>query len=50
MNISTFLMGIVYMAIVAVLVKPDSRIATVITDLSDALSNLTYAAIKGEAQ
>lgn len=50
MNIGTFLMGIIYMAIIFTLVKPDSKAAVMITGISDALSNLTYAAIKGEAK
>lgn len=45
--ISDFLMGIVYMAIVFVLVKPDAHMSQVIGDFSDALSNLVKAAISG---
>jgi len=50
MNISVFFMGIIYMAIVSVLVKPDSKIADMVTGVTDALANLTHAAIKGESK
>jgi len=46
--IGTFLMGVIYIAIVYVLVRPGSDWSTVITDVTDSLSNLTTAAIKGD--
>ena len=46
--IGTFLMGVIYIAIVYVLVRPGTDWSNVITDVTDALSNLTTAAIKGE--
>ncbi len=43
-------MGVIYMAIIFTLVKPESNASQVIVDVSNALSNLVYAAIKGEAK
>jgi hypothetical protein len=48
MNIGTFFMGIIYMAIISVLVQPDSSVATAVKGFSDALVNMTSAAIRGE--
>lgn len=45
--LGTFLLGVVYMAILSVLAAPDSKWATIITDVTDAMSSLTQAAIKG---
>lgn len=46
--IGTFIAGVIYVAIVYVLVRPGTDWARVITDVTDSLSNLTTAAIKGE--
>jgi len=45
--LGNFILGVVYMAIVSVLVAPDSQWATIIQDVTDAMSSLTQAAIKG---
>lgn len=47
---STFLLGVIYMAIISVLVRPDSRASEIIAGVTNSLANLTYAAIKGEAK
>ena len=46
--IGTFLAGVIYVAIIYVLVRPGTEWANIITDITDALSNFTTAAIKGE--
>ena len=46
--IGNFLLGVIYIAIVYVLVRPGTDWANVISDVSDSLANLTTAAIKGD--
>ena len=46
--IGTFLAGVIYVAIIYVLVRPGTEWAQTIQDITDALSNLTTAAIKGD--
>jgi LytS/YehU family sensor histidine kinase len=47
---STFLMGVIYMAIILVLVRPDSHAASVISSITNSLADLTHAAITGEPE
>lgn len=43
--ISEFIMMIIYLAIVATLVRPNSPVASIVTGITDALSTLITAAV-----